>query len=510
MRARAADKGPPALVSPELRALIGPYLAIKPHGTITDANDHAAALFARPRQFLIGKPVQALVQQGYRPALRRELARISVSSAHGTFLTRFERRTGVPFEAEVTAYPARTNGWTGDGIYLAIRDVTEREQAQQRLWELNADLEARIVERTAELAVLSEEHERRRAYLETVVQHIPAGLVIFDSETGAVTMANERARAMMAIADGSAPAWTPDEWSTHAEFTLDARGRRPLDRVLAGETLQGERVTVERPDAPPVLLDLNAAPIRGVHGEVVAAVALFQDVTLAEARRRASIEFVANAAHELRTPLAAIVSGVEVLESGAKELPGERDRFLEHIAREAQRLVRLTRALLLLARIQSGVEDARVEVLELAPMLAGVAEGLRPAADVKVMVRCPPDAAALANRGLLEQALTSIAGNAARYTESGRITLSVARPNGRVRIRVRDTGRGMTTEQLSRAGERFFRGDDPAGPGGFGLGLAIAHDAVHAMGGRLVLASDRGEGTTVDIELPAAQLVSVS
>ena len=148
-------------------------------------------------------------------------------------------------------------------------------------------------------------------------------------------------------------------------------------------------------------------------------------------------------------------------------------------------------------------------MLELAPLLTSVADGLRPAAGVKVLVRCRPNAAAIANRGLLEQALTSVATNAARYTESGRIALSVAQRNEHVRIRVRDTGSGMAPEQLARASERFFRGD-PAGPGGFGLGLAIAHEAVHAMGGTLSLSSELGNGTTVDIELPAARLVSVS
>ena len=382
------------------------------------------------------------------------------------------------------------------------------EQTQKRQWELDADLEQRIVERTAELEILSMESERRRAYLETVVQHIPAGLVIFDAETGAVTTANERAREIVAVDSGAA--LSVDEWSSRTQSAVDASGRNPLDRAIEGETIDGERVTVEHPEGRYVVLEMNAAPIRGPRGEVVAVAALFQDVTQAEARHRASVEFVANAAHELRTPLAAIVSGVEVLESGAKELPVERDRFLAHIAREAQRLVRLTRALLLLARIQSGIEEARAEVLELAPMLRAVADGLRPAAGVKVLVRCPADAAAIATRGLLEQALTSVATNAARYTESGRISLSVAHRGARVRVRVRDTGRGMSSDELARAGERFFRSRDPASPRGFGLGLAIASDAVHAMGGTLELSSVEGSGTTVDIELPAARLVSAS
>ena len=332
------------------------------------------------------------------------------------------------------------------------------------------------------LRELSAELERTRAYLETIVRHIPAGLVIADAETGDITIANER---------GLEIPYGPVDW--------------PLARALAGEEVLGERVSVDT--GRQSVLEVDAAPIRDSSGKVVAAVALFRDVSDADMRLRAASEFVANAAHELRTPLAAIVSGIEVLAAGAKDIPAERDRFLAHVAREADRLTRLSSALLQLARLQSGVEAPRTEVIPLAPVLAGVAGGLRPAEGVRVSVRCPTAAAAIASRGLLEQALTSVAGNAARYTDAGRITLSVAQPNGRVRIRVRDTGRGMAPEAVQRASERFYRGD-PAGPTGFGLGLAIARESVEAMGGSLVLASDVGQGTTVDIVLPAARVVS--
>ena len=320
-------------------------------------------------------------------------------------------------------------------------------------------------------------------------------------------MANERSLELDDGGGNALPtkaAWTSAR-GTRADGKPYAPDDWPLARALAGEDVLRERVTLDT--GRRTVLEVNAAPIRDARGKVVAAVALFQDVSDADMRLRAASEFVANAAHELRTPLAAIVSGIEVLVAGAKDIPAERDRFLAHIAREADRLTRLSSALLQLARLQSGVEKPRTEVISLAPVLAAVAAGLRPAEGVRVSVRCPKGAAALASRGLLEQALTSIAANATRYTDDGRITLSVAQPNGKVRIRVRDTGRGMAPEALYRAGERFYRAD-PTGPAGFGLGLAIARQSVEAMGGSLVLASALGQGTTVDVVLPAARVVS--
>jgi two-component system phosphate regulon sensor histidine kinase PhoR len=370
-------------------------------------------------------------------------------------------------------------------------------------------LDAKLGERTTELESAREELDRRGAYLETIVQHIPAGLVIAEAGTREITLANDQARTI--LGPHLPVANSLGEPDTYPGYHLDGSALEPQDwplaRALYGEHVVAERVTVARGDASPITLEISAAPVRSSTGEIIAAVSLFQDVTEAEARRRAAAEFIANAAHELRTPLAAIVSAVDVLESGAKEHPRERDRFLAHIAREAGRLVRLTRALLLLARVQSGTEAPRVEIVELAPVLAEVAAVVRPAPGVQISVRCSYRTAALANRGLLEQALTSIADNAARYTSEGRILLSGTRPRGKARIRIRDTGHGMTPEELGRAGDRFFRGKTNA-PGGIGLGLSIARQAIEAMGGTLSLQSELGAGTTVEIELPGGELVT--
>ena len=501
MQADGILDGPDALGE-----LVGACVATDANGRILEANAAAAELLGIPAPHLVGKPVQALVPPSARRDIRAQITRLaSGPGIHATFTTRLERRGGVALDLEVRATTS-----DGDILVMALRDATEAVQAERHLWELNKELEQRIAERTAELELLSEELQRRNAYLETIMQHIPAGLVIADAETGDITMASDRARqisgAELTVLPLSRTTWR-DAHATHEDGRAYAPDEWPLARALTGEVVKDERIVVERPGAKTVV-EMSAAPIAGPAGDVIAAVALFEDVTAANVRARAAAEFVANAAHELRTPLAAIVSGIDVLEAGAKDLPAERDRFLAHIARESARLTRLSAALLQLARLQSGVEAPRTEIVPLAPVIASVAAGLRPADGVRVDVRCPSEAAAIATRGLLEQALTSVASNAARYTQAGRITMSVAQPNGRVRIRVRDTGRGMDPDTLARAGERFYRGD-PTGPSGFGLGLAIARESVEAMGGSLVLESTPGEGTTADILLPAARVVPV-
>src|SRR5581483_9735359 len=195
---------------------------------------------------------------------------------------------------------------------------------------------------------------------------------------------------------------------------------------------------------------------------------VLDDLTEQERRELAEREFVSNAAHELRTPLTTIIGAVEVLQAGAKDDPSERDRFLAHIGREAERLARLARALLTLARAHAGQERPRVEAVPLAGLLHDVANDLRPQAGVAVEVECPQDLLAAVNRDLLEQALRNLAENAAKHTGRGRIVLRAYAEERSVYVEVEDTGAGMTAETQQHVFDRFYRGQDRDAEG-FGL-----------------------------------------
>jgi signal transduction histidine kinase len=217
-------------------------------------------------------------------------------------------------------------------------------------------------------------------------------------------------------------------------------------------------------------------------------------------KESAEREFVTNAAHELQSPLAAIVSAVEVLQAGAKDT-ADRDIFLAHIEQASTRLARTVRALLVLARAETGAEAPRTELVALEPLLVDVAATLRPSEAVTVSVSCAADAAALTNRELVEQAVLSVAENAAKYTASGSIELAAVVAGGQAEIRVADTGPGIPRAERGRVFERFYRGADSEGAGS-GLGLAIASAAADALGADVELESTPGKGTVVTIRLP--------
>ena len=226
------------------------------------------------------------------------------------------------------------------------------------------------------------------------------------------------------------------------------------------------------------------------------------DLTAEERRERAQREFVTNAAHELRTPLATICGALEVLGAGADDDPDARSRFLAHAQREANRLTRLTRALLVLARAQSREESPRRERVAVGALLHEVAAAVEPRDGVRVEVICPEGLVLLAERDLVEQALVNVASNSAKHTARGVISLRAERRGDRLSIEVADTGAGMTEGARRSAFERFSRGEARA-VDGFGLGLAIVREAVTAMGGEVTIDSAPGAGTRTRILLPA-------
>jgi signal transduction histidine kinase len=357
----------------------------------------------------------------------------------------------------------------------------------------------------AENAMLKE----RVWQLEAALRKLPFGVVVAEP-SGRVLVTSARADDLVHSDDGHP--LSLEDYDNLEAFRPDGRrlepGEWPLVRSLTtGEVVIAEVIETVLADGTHVVFEVASRPIRDDADEIVAAVATFEDASDRERRARAEREFVTNAAHELRTPLTVIASAVEVLQAGAKNDPEARDRFLDHIDRATHRLGRLGRALLTLARTQTGQESAKLDVVALGPLLESIAEEIRPRQGVAVDVSCGSDVAALANRDLLEQALSNIARNAATHTVSGSISLIARTDDGTVVIEVADTGPGVSSEDRERITERFYRA---AGSEieGFGLGLSIAAESVRATGGQFELEAVEPHGIRVRAVLPLARLVS--
>ena len=223
-------------------------------------------------------------------------------------------------------------------------------------------------------------------------------------------------------------------------------------------------------------------------------------------RDQAEREFVSNAAHELRNPIAGMSGAIEVLRSGAKDDPEAREHFLDRLATDVDRVSRLTRALLTLARMEAiGEGEADVVSVDLAIEEATAALETPEGVELKVEL-VAPDVVANADPVLLRQVLIGLLTNAFKHTAApGAVTLR-ARAEGeeQVVIEVEDTGTGIRPEEQNRVFDRFYRGSGSLEREGFGLGLAIAKRMVDVMGGDIKVTSEEGTGSTFTIRLRAA------
>jgi signal transduction histidine kinase len=220
-------------------------------------------------------------------------------------------------------------------------------------------------------------------------------------------------------------------------------------------------------------------------------------------REEAEREFVSNAAHELRNPLAGISGAIEVLRGGAKDDPAARDRFLDRLADDADRMTRLTQSLLTLARVEAAGERDEAEVVDVTLAAEEAAEAAEMPAGVELVSEIEPDLVADGDPVLLRQVLIGLLSNAGKNTPApGTVTLRGSRgEGGEVTIEVEDTGTGIPPGEQDRVFERFYRGSGALEGEGFGLGLAIAKRMVDVMGGEIGVSSNPGAGATFWVRL---------
>jgi two-component system phosphate regulon sensor histidine kinase PhoR len=252
-------------------------------------------------------------------------------------------------------------------------------------------------------------------------------------------------------------------------------------------------------------LILQAFPLvdRGPTGRIV--------VTLTDITQRRRLEvlrrdFVANASHELKTPVAAVRALAETLLTALPDDPEAGRRFAVRIGREAERLDVLARDLLDLSRVERGTLD--VEPVDLVGLTKEVVGGYADRAEerrIKLSTELQPNLAIRGDRAQLGLLLSNLIDNALRYTPAkGTVCVRLEAAEGKAALQVADTGDGIPAGELPRVFERFYRVDKARArqTGGTGLGLAIVRHVAEAHGGTVGVDSELGRGTTFTVSLP--------
>jgi two-component system, OmpR family, phosphate regulon sensor histidine kinase PhoR len=342
------------------------------------------------------------------------------------------------------------------------------------------------------------EQARDRARMEAILAGMVEGVIVVDPQ-GRLQLVNDAARHMLKL----------EEVGIGRPYIETIR--LPAIAELVAAVLQGrspDALQLSPPRDPSRTILARAAPAAGevAHGVILVL------LDISELRRADQIrrDFVANVSHELRTPLTAIRGYVEALSDGETD-EEERRRFLAIIGRHTQRMERLVKDLLRLARLDAGQETVDLIACDTRNLVEAVAADLTEALDgrgqrVAITIAAGAETV-LADPAKLHDALRNLVANAITYApEQSTIRVDAVRDQKRVAISVADQGPGIPEEDLSRVFERFYRVDKSRArdPGGTGLGLAIVKHLIELHGGTVRAENGAEHGARFTITLASA------
>jgi two-component system phosphate regulon sensor histidine kinase PhoR len=304
---------------------------------------------------------------------------------------------------------------------------------------------------------------------------------------------------------------------------LAAALRNPALLAAADAVLRGDGATsVEFTLSLPIerILRAHLAPVSGPADRGAAAILTLHEVTALKRSEQLRADFVANAGHELKTPLATLIGFIETLQGPAKDDAAARQRFLGIMQQQARRMARLVDDLLSLSRIELNEHVAPTGHVALAPLIDEVARGLELRAEergIRIVQKLPADLPEVqGDRDELAQIAQNLLDNSVKYgrphsevTVTGGLGSGGAGMAPQVWLVVADRGEGIASEHLPRLTERFYRVDTARSRelGGTGLGLAIVKHILNRHRGRLDIRSIPGDGSTFTVWLRAAPSV---
>jgi PAS domain S-box-containing protein len=415
------------------------------------------------------------------------------------------------------------------------REIEERKGSEQRVRQLNDELERMVEQRTSELlatnhrleaeirerqrfeASLSESENRYR----TLFEQMPDALVLVDTETGHIVDFNEKAYQNLG--------YSRDEFQTlrlesidRLESTADVAQHIAKIKALGGELFEAEHCTR---DGSIRHVRVNARVVEIAGRQFIQSI--FTDISdykqlelalraqqqklrrakdVAEAANRAKTEFLASISHELRTPLNAILGYTQIMQREPPASPKQAE-FLDSIRRSGSHLMTLIDDLLDLSKIESGKLDIARAIFGLAEFLDGIAEmfvlrSRQKGLSFRFEKAEPLPVFVFGDEKRLRQILINLLSNAVKFTQAGRVAFRITHDGEAGRFEIEDTGPGIAAEDLERIFAPFERLEyHPSGEGS-GLGLAISKRLAELMQGKLEVVSKLDQGSLFRVVIP--------
>ena len=339
--------------------------------------------------------------------------------------------------------------------------------------------------------ISSLEMERNR--LQSLINGLSEGIIAVDAQ-GAVTLMNPAVYGLLSLSDS----------------TADVRAAAPDVFAMFSEALRSGNIVKKTIWQGDIALHISVSPLRLPGEDITGCVGIVSDVTSAERLEQTRRDYVANVSHELRTPLTAMRALMEPLRDGLVKTEEQRQQIYDVVLRETMRLSRLVNDMLELSRLQSGTASLQRNVFAPLPLLNIIHETYSAYAEdyqqtfIYDVPESLPDV--IGNPDRTQQVLIALLDNAFKYTpEGGTVTLSAAVEGDVVRIRVRDTGVGISKEDLPHVFDRFYKVDKSHHGKGTGLGLAIAYEIMKHLGEEMSVTSELNQGSCFTFTLHIAK-----
>ncbi|MBC8198488.1 MAG: PAS domain S-box protein [Desulfobacterales bacterium] len=501
------------LIEINLDALV----TISAEGKITDINHATELITGISREEIIGTDFSnyfteaETANRGYQQVFRDGYVR--------DYPLEIKHRDGriIPVFYNASVYKNAQGRVTG--VFAAARDMTEIKRAEEQIKEYSQKLEEMVKEKTRALY----DSEKSRDKIDGILKSIADGLIVTDIYNRIVLM-NRAAEDMLDV---------------HFSEVID----RPIDVAIKDETLRnlfktsleerepGYQFDFELPgenSKDPRIIRARTSEIKDTAGNQTGIITIIHDVTLERKVDRMKTEFISAAAHQLRTPLTSLQGFSEILMTRDNIKKEQQKEFISHINKQSVNLANIINDLLDISRIESGMEftlhKVSCDINEIIRKTVKYFQVAEPERQFDIILPKEP-LELVADKDKIGQVLENILGNAVKYSpEGGSICLTAKRiadfglqnseleghekefalrtPQSAIEISVADQGIGMSSDQVEKIFDKFYRVDvsNRAVPG-TGLGMSIVKNYVEAHGGKVWVESELGKGTVVKFVL---------